>query len=170
MSVIADFAPKRSPGELSNVPSELIRQTVADVRWVLKQPKIVFDLGVYCSTNGKCRVCCAGALILRRIAPVNEATAQSQSFGWQVSDDVDALLMAVNELRCGALKAFICGCRRAGHRISDAKIRKILIEAGAGPFPGYINHRIDGQPTDDQAKAWCREILKVAEILEKHGH
>jgi hypothetical protein len=164
------FAPARSPGKLSNVPSKFIRQVVADIKWVLDNPKkFTFDLSTWCFTNGKCTVCAAGAVIVRRLSSRigrTEKTAMPDDVG--VDTPECDLLLAANSLRCGNIHQFLSYCQDAGHKCD---IEKLFTKIRAsGWWQNNDIRYLSGTPSKETSLAWCHGIMKLAKILKAAGH
>lgn len=66
--VIKDFLPKVKPKDkLSKVPSKLLLQLADDLKWALRSKRIHFYMNCWvASKEGRCDVCAAGAMLLRR--------------------------------------------------------------------------------------------------------
>lgn len=166
--------PEQQPIPLSKVPSEALRQAVADVRHVVAKGACI-NMAQYGRVNGSCDVCFAGAVLLARgYYGCHVAAAYKDHWSSFRHDDsfsltsaelwsdpeADNISESFNDARAGDFVRLLC---RGGIALPEAV--KLNRELGR-----HFTIDYDGALLDEEVEQLCTTMLAVAEFLAASGH
>lgn len=168
--LLAPFIPAERPTtRLSHVPSGLIRQAVADVRWALGQPHVRFQMDEWVfpqpiDGGSMCDICVAGAVLLRRFVQPTDASAHPSME--QYSIYVQDAMWALDDLRKGNILKFLRAILSVDKPLALVSAQALRL-ADDPARPQLLE--LHDSPDDTDMLAWCDQADKLADWLEQHS-